>query len=233
MRVEDCVVRGPLPLDPATFANSPLNKWPEDVRYSSGPLRGIPQTGCTVLRNASFTATGSEIPACSRVVAQTFNIPGSDENQVLEKIFILAMARLNSDSQASDSRMKFQARLIDLGEIPVFKKYEAGANLLQGNAEFEISTPPLGVSEARIVSFVFTGNDRVRLKKNRWYAFEIVSNPANHSGAEFTWIRALDVEMPNAFVFRVPFTKTTKTSDPREAIENRQAFIGIQTKPTP
>jgi len=222
VQVDDCVVSGPIPNEEIPLESTPLNQWPEEVRYSSGSIRGAFKVTGTILQNSAYFSPGSDISLTSRVVGQIFNIPSGDGDQVLEKIFITA--------QANNAPMRFQARLVDLGDSPDLEQYAAGTNLLEGNPEFEIVTSS-EKDYAQIIRFTFTDKDRVRLKGGHWYAFEIVSDP--EFKGSLNWLRSLGVskEMPDAPVFRVPFAEETSAEDPRTVIENRQAFIGIKTSP--
>jgi len=227
MQVDDCVVSGPLPN--GILDDTPLNQWPEEVRYSSRSMNASPQIVGTALQNTAYIQEnqGQDMSVTSRVVGQIFNIPPGDGDQVLEKIFITAHAGLRNNAP-----MNFQARLVDLGDSPDLEQYAAGTNLLWGNPEFEIVTPT-EKNHGQIISFTFTDKDRVRLKEGHWYAFEIVSDPGNDKSSSLVWLRSLGVsqEMPDAPVFRVPFAEETSVADPRTVIKDRQAFIGIKTSP--
>jgi hypothetical protein len=224
--VEDCVVSGSFPNEATPIDSTPLNQWPEEVRYSSGSITAAPQVAGTVLQNSSHIQE-DEFSLTSRVVGQVFHIPPGDGDQVLEKIFITAHAGLRNNAP-----MRFQARLVDLGESPDLAGYEAGTNLLEGKPEFEVFTPTER-DNGQIISFTFTDKDRVRLKDGHWYAFEIVSDPDNDERSLLVWLRSLGVsqEMPDCLAYRVPFAEETSADDPRTVIENRQAFIGIKTSP--
>jgi hypothetical protein len=224
MQVDDCVVSGPLPN--GILDDTPLNQWPEEVRYSSRSMNASPQIAGTILQNAPYITLDSDLSHTSRVVGQIFHIPPGDGDQVLEKIFITAQANLRNNMP-----MNFHARLVDLGESPDLAGYEAGTSLLEGSPEFEVFTPTER-DYGQIISFTFTDKDRVRLKEGHWYSFELVSDPDNDKSS-LIWLRSLGVsqEMPDCLVYRVPFAEETSVDDPRTAIENRQAFIGIKTSP--
>jgi len=223
VQVDDCVVSGPIPYEAISVDSTTLNQWPEEVRYSSGSISASPQIAGTILQNRSHVR--EDMSLTSRVVGQIFNIPSGDGDQVLEKIFITAQVGL-----ANNAPMRFQARLVDLGDSPGLEQYAAGTNLLWGNPEFEIVTPT-EKDYGQIIRFTFTDKDRVRLKESHWYAFEIVSDPENKGS--LNWLRSLGVskEMPDAPVFRVPFAAETSVEDPRTVIKDRHAFIGIKTSP--
>jgi hypothetical protein len=223
VQVEDCVVSGLIPNEAISVDSTPLNQWPEEMRYSSGSISKVPQSAGTILQNRSNVV--QDMSLTSRVVGQIFNIPSGDEDQVLEKIFITAHVGLSNNSP-----LMFQARLVDLGESPDLEQYAAGTNLLESKPEFEIVTST-EKDHGRIIRFTFTDKDRVRLKGGHWYAFEIVADPENKGS--LTWLRSSRVskEMPDAPVYRVPFAEETSAEDPRTVIHDRQAFIGIKTSP--
>ena len=219
VQVNDCVVSGPVPH--GILGDTPLNQWPEEVRYSSGSINAVPQVAGTILQNSSYGLYNS------RVVGQIFDIPHGDGDQVLEKIFITARVAIPDHTLPT-----FHVRLVDLGDSLDLEQYAAGTNLLWGNPTFEIMTPSepgLG----QIMSFTFTDKDRVRLKEGHWYAFEIVSDPGNDKSSSLTWLRSGGVsrELPDCLVYQVPFAEETSVDDPRTALKNRQAFIGIKTSP--
>lgn len=226
VQVDDCVVSGPLPNEEILMDSTPLNHWPEEVRYSSGSISASPQIAGTILQNSPYISPDSDFSLTSRVVGQIFNIPPGDGDQVLEKIFITARVGLRNKTP-----LKFQARLVDLGESPDIESYEAGTNLLDGSPKFEAFTPT-SRDDGQIISFTFTDKDRVRLKEGHWYAFEIASDPDNIAESSLTWLRCLgSKEMPDAPVFRVPFVEGSSAGDSRTVIKGRQAFIGIKTSP--
>lgn len=225
----DNLVEGPI-LSPRRQVNTidtPLKSWPEEVRYSSGSISTNPQDAGSTLRNLTFFQKNSDLPFYSRVVGEVFKIPAGDGNQMLEKIFLTARVILKDNKP-----LRFEARLLDLGEKRPLEYYEAGKNLLTGNSTFPIATPNKGADRGQIVGLTFTGADRVLLKAGRWYAFEIVSAPENNPDSEFTWLRNDNNQtMPKCMAYRVPFTETTTDQDVRTVIANRQLFIGVKTSP--
>lgn len=227
IQVNDSVVTGTI----GSPNEEAITKWPEDVQFSATLApEADPQTVGTTLRNQIATVeslNGEVWQAHSRVVAQTFQIPGDQPDQTLEKIFLLGQASLPGNSP-----MKFTARLVDLGDCPDLEAYDAGTNLFTDDPAFEITTPADRHS-AQVVSFTFTDKHRVTLKKGHTYAFEIVLDDEMNPRSAFTWLRStrIDPNLPDAPVFFVPFTDSSKSTDPRTALKNRQAFIGIKTSP--
>lgn len=227
IQVNDSVTTGSL----GSPNEESITKWPEEVQFSSTLLPNADaQTAGTILRNFSdkvLGRNGEEYAANSRVIGQTFHIPEDSTNQVLEKIFILGQAVLPGNAP-----MKFSARLVDLGESPSADEYDAGKNLFPENSTFEIATPT-DRNGAQIVSFTFTGDHRITLKKGHSFAFEIISDEENKPGSSFTWLRSMgfDPNLPDSPVFFVPFTESSKSSDQRTGMKNRQTYIGIKTTP--
>lgn len=207
-----------------------ITKWPEEVQFSSTlPPKGMPQSYGTHLQNLYHIVKnrdGVEVPAFSRVVAQSFHIPKGSTDQTLEKIFILCQASLRGNHP-----IKFAVRMVDLGESPNLGEYAAGKNLFPDDSTILIasSTPR---KAAQVVGLTFTGNHRITLKKGHTYAFELVLDEQMPSNIYLIWLRGgISPSLPNAPVFSVPFTDASKSTDPRHPVKDRQAFIGIKTSP--
>jgi len=230
MVVEDCMVEGLIPFAQAGVAvgDSELSKWPEEVRYTSYPIEVTSQVACTALSTQERLNDGT--PVTSRVVGQSFGIPSEDGDQILEKIFITAAANPVKGSS-------YSARLVDLGDSPDRDSYDAGKSLLPADATFEITTPSsLGKGAGRIMSFTFSGAERVRLKAGHWYSFELVANPDNKPAAGLSWFRSgaramATAPLPEATAFCVPTTEGTTKDDRRTLVKDRQCYIGIKTSP--
>lgn len=216
--VNDCVMSGNFD------EGSHLRQWPEEVKYSA-PIYGIPQSAGTTFRSL-FLPDEEGNPKFSRVVGQAFDIPSGDGDQILEKIFMPARVALPGNIP-----IRFKVRLVDLGSSPDLEEYEEGSNLFRSNPEVEIATPSADKGSGQIVSFTFTGDDRIRLKAGNSYAFELVADPKNAPNAHFFWLRGVGKpsQLGKAPAFRVPFTDEANASDLRTAIKGRQAFIGIKT----
>lgn len=230
MVVEDCVVEGLIPFAQAGVAvgDSELSKWPEEVRYTSYPIEVTSQVAGTIVSLGEMLVDGT--PISSRVVGQSFGIPLEDGDQFLEKILITA--KVNPVKGSS-----YSARLVDLGDSPDREGYDAGNSLLPGDTTFEINTPASREKGAgRIMSFTFTGAERVRLKAGHSYSFELVANPENKAAAVLSWFRSgqramATAPLPDATAFCVPTAEGTTKDDRRSPLKDRQCYIGIKTSP--
>ncbi|MEI6178107.1 MAG: hypothetical protein WCS43_14535, partial [Verrucomicrobiota bacterium] len=61
---------------------------------------------------------------------------------------------------------------------------------------------------------------------------QIVLDDENPPAVAVTWLRGgISPSLPGAPVFIVPLTDSSKSTDQRMAMKDRQAFIGIKTSP--
>jgi hypothetical protein len=160
------------------------------------------------------------------LVGQLFNIPDSDGDQLLDKIFIVARVELSQNKP-----MVFDLRLVDLGDSPSMDEYNEGTNLLGTIPRVEIASPSPDSLSGQIVKLHIHWDEPRPPEERPLVCLRTRLCPENKG--ILTWYRGVGLrKLPDCPVFRVFFSEETNASSPRTAIKDsadlhrRQNFPG-------